>query len=149
MPRAKKENGEQPTAKIANANMTTYLLEFTNGTQKKVTIPSDWKVTFGPLVPGGNAQGGLNGRGALSLRIYENSDRQRAVFTDVSSFRDISIELEERIAKHQREVFQKKDEAGNVKEFVAEGQIFEWIQPDNHKPSIKSLPNLDGVNKAD
>ena len=58
--------------------------------QQKITIPSEWKVTFG--VPVG-AKGMDIGRGR-DVRIYEGKDC-RGVFTNVIEFRDLSIIVEE------------------------------------------------------
>lgn len=65
----------------------TIEIRFTSGPPKRVTIPETWKVTFGSVVPGKAAV-------AYGLRLWESDDKQRAVFTDVASFRDISIEVQ-------------------------------------------------------
>jgi len=54
----------------------------------KVTIPADWKVTFGKQL--GAVRDYDGGR---ELRIYEADTKQRACFTGVQSFRDLSIPL--------------------------------------------------------
>lgn len=52
----------------------------------RIDIPANFKVTFGPLTPGSKFGGGQ-----YALRVYESETKQRAVFVDVSSFRDLSI----------------------------------------------------------
>jgi hypothetical protein len=69
------------------ADERTLLIE-TNREKFKVTIPADWKVTFGKQL--GVARDYDGGR---ELRIYEGESKQRACFTGVQSFRDLSIPL--------------------------------------------------------
>lgn len=63
---------------------TTYEIETNRGTYR-ITVPSTWKVTYGPVSPGKFGDGGN------ALRIYEDEKRQRAMLTNVTSFRDISL----------------------------------------------------------
>lgn len=67
-----------------------YEIRFTGGAKKRVTIPASWRVTYGPLTPGvkGGAYG--DGEGAV-LRMYENKDKQRAMFRKVVEFFDTSL----------------------------------------------------------
>jgi hypothetical protein len=69
--------------------MRTYEITFTDRGPIRITIPETWKVTFGAVVPG--AKGGYSG--TFGLRIWEATDKQRAVFANVASFRDLSIEI--------------------------------------------------------
>lgn len=58
----------------------------------EIAVPEDWKVTFGPVAVGSgriNSEGG----GSMALRFYEDDKRQRAIFTGVRSFRDLSIPI--------------------------------------------------------
>lgn len=68
----------------------TYEIVTTRGKQR-ITVPDTYKVTFGAVVPGTKGSGGYGGWG---LRIWESTDKQRAVFSDVISFRDLSIPVE-------------------------------------------------------
>lgn len=78
----------------------TYLLVKDNGKQQRITIPAHWTITFGPLAPGLPRTQKYPNRtdnpppSFLALRIYEGKV-QRAVFTDMRSFRDESIQLED------------------------------------------------------
>lgn len=69
----------------------TYEIVTTRGKQR-ITVPDTYKVTFGAVVPG--AKGGGGSYGGWGLRIWESQDKQRAVFSDVISFRDLSIPVE-------------------------------------------------------
>ncbi len=69
----------------------TYEIVTSRGKQR-ITVPAAYKVTFGAVVPGAKASGYSGG--GWGLRIWESADKQRAVFTDVVSFRDLSIPVE-------------------------------------------------------
>ena len=69
----------------------TYEIVTNDGTYR-IDIPDDWKVTFGPVAVGGSKRGNWDvGGGSMALRLYESEVRQRAIFTGVTSFRDLSI----------------------------------------------------------
>ena len=112
---------------------TTYLLNMKDGTKQKITCPTRWTVTFGPLVPGSKDHN-VNSIGATSLRFREGQ-HQKAVFTGVESFRDMSIGIEVEINKTQQETFFKEDpNTGKKKQVVVEGSVKEWINPDAPRP---------------
>jgi hypothetical protein len=78
---------------VADKNLRTYEIVTNDGTYR-IEIPEDWKVTFGPVaVGGGNKRGFGDSSGSMALRLYESEVRQRAIFTGVSSFRDLSIPI--------------------------------------------------------
>ena len=79
---------------------TTYEI-VTNDGKYRITIPTTFKVTFGPVAVGGKLRGGGYGEpgGSMALRIYESDTKQRAVFVGVKSFRDISIPLMHELVK--------------------------------------------------
>lgn len=113
---------------------TTYLLEMDDGGKKKVTVPANWKVTFGALVPG-SKDGRYNGGGGIALRFYEGSDKgkQHAVFVGVKSFRNLdNIGILEEIVETKREVMHRQgDDSGE--QFVAEASVKTWVNPDAPK----------------
>ncbi len=124
-----------------SASKTTYLLEMKDGSQKKITIPSNWVLTFGALIPGSQSN-----MGKLGLRVRCGT-QQKAVFQDVESFRDTSMEIEERITTVKEETFYKDDGKGDRKAVVVEGKVHEWVNPDS-PPERKeaSLTQLRVVN---
>lgn len=67
----------------------TYLLR-KHGEVLKVEVPAEWKVTYGPIQPGGRSEFG--GRGNY-VRFYESDKQQRAVFADVLELLDSSIPI--------------------------------------------------------
>lgn len=117
-----------------NNEKVTYLLEMDDDTQRRVTIPSDWTVTFGALIPGSQSN-----HGKVGLRFWKGK-QQKAVFQGVKAFRDTSITLEERVTTTKQETYYKGDE-DNRRAVVVEGTIHEWINPDEPKPA-KPEPSL-------
>lgn len=112
-------------SKVQGDEMTTYLLVMRDGTLKKVTVPASWKVTFGALYPGKDTNSGKTG-----LRFYSGQNKQHAVFTEVESFRDMSINIEERVTTTRKETYVKQgDEAGEA--VVVDHSAHEWVNPDN------------------
>ena len=73
----------------------TYLLRKTDDTLWRVTVPSTWGVTFGPMMGGPRK---ANPKTYLAesppvLRFYEGK-QQRAAIPDVQSFRDLRVEVD-------------------------------------------------------
>ena len=116
------------------ANMTTYLLNMKDGTRQKITCPTEWTVTFGPLTPG--SKDSNNGYHGIALRIRDGQ-RQKAVFTGVESFRDMSMAVEVELIKSKEEVF-FREEDGERKQVVVNGSIKEWSNPD--APGTREAP---------
>lgn len=114
-------------AKKQVMGQTTYLLIMKDGTKQKITCPTKWAITFGPLCPGSKD---FNGSSATSLR-FRDGTHQKAVFTGVESFRDMSMGIETEVNKTQQETFYKHDdESGEEKQVIVEGTIKEWVNPD-------------------
>jgi hypothetical protein len=113
-------------AKKNEVGMTTYLVTRKGGQDQKITVPSHWRVTFGPLNPGSK---NIAANGAPALRFYEAENKQRAVITEVISFRDMSIRVEEKRTNIKREVL-SKDTHGGKKDVIVEGRVEEWVNPD-------------------
>jgi hypothetical protein len=131
-------------AKASSTKMTTYMIEFAGGKQKRVTVPAEWKVTFGPLAPGSKGYEN-NGEKGLCLRMYENQSQQRAVFTKVASFRDMSIHVEERVV-HRRNERAQRETPNGVKDFVVQAEYAEWRTEGDDAPGFDpafQLPKLD------
>lgn len=85
--------------------LKSYEILFKNGKTKIIDIDEEWKITFGPMVPGSKSA-------ELCLRIYESKEKQRALFRDVIEFRDMSIQMydsymeNEIIAAEQQQIIQ-------------------------------------------
>lgn len=70
----------------------------------RITIPSNYKITYGKLHAGGDGNRNYDNSGNC-LRIYEAENKQRAVFRNVVSFRDIGLPLVKMV--------QEEDDSGN------------------------------------
>lgn len=126
----------------------TILMNLKDGSKRKIIIPKDWKVTFGTLIPGGKTE--VNPERGLALRVYSGStkEQQHAVFTDVVSFRDMSIVIEE-------EKIETKDQTAYV-EVPGEGRqavnveakIRTWVNPDDPQAPRKEFVNLPRLGRA-
>ena len=123
------------------SNEKTYLIEFENGKRQKITVPDDWKVTFGPAARGINKGSGVSRHQMpLALRFYESATKQRAIFTDVVSFRDVSIKIEEeRVNTQTKDGFIECDGARKATTFQATSK--EWVNPDEPNENIPLLPS--------
>lgn len=108
------------------AETKTYILELKGGRQRKIEIPADWKVTFGPIAPGSRAH---NGADAMALRIYESKEQQRAIFTDVVSFREAGIPILEKTVKVKQQRGTRSTKSGS-KDVMLEARVTEWTDPD-------------------
>ena len=118
--------------------MTIYLITHEDKTERKITVPSDWKVTFGPAAKGMYKSGTQNFKVPLALRFYEAETKQRAIFTDVVSFRDLSIETEvKKISTQEKRGFMECD--GERKATTFQATTEEWVNPDKIK-EVKALP---------
>lgn len=126
-----------------NENMTTYLIEFENGKKQKITVPESWKVTFGPAVVGGKGagnRGNYAGKMPMALRFYENGDKQRAIFTNIAGFRDMSIQIEEeKVRVQDKDGFMECDGVRKRTNFRAE--VREWVNPDKINEDMPLLPS--------
>lgn len=72
----------------------TYEILHSNGMKRSISIPEEWKVTYGPCVPGALSNGPFGKKQMpFALRVYESKEKQRAIFTDVVSFMDTSIPM--------------------------------------------------------
>jgi hypothetical protein len=60
-------------------------------------VPATWKVSFGAIVP--SSKGASNGYGGWGLRVWEATDKQRAVYAGVKEFWDISIPIQVRAVR--------------------------------------------------
>ena len=126
----------------------TYLLEMYDGSKRKITVPAKWKVTFGPAaiprtgLKGKNVPQNAIGKMPMAIRFYEPKDQQRAIFTDVINFRDMSIPiLEERVeVKTKRGTLSVDGANRNVS---MNATIKQWLNPDEDSEEQNPLLDFD------
>lgn len=96
-----------------DVNMRTLLVKTRRDGEFKVTVPDNWKITFSAFQPGRGQGFGEEGN---ALRMYEGNSQQRACFTGVTSFRDLSIKVEKlKVTKNGKREWQDLGD-GNIKE---------------------------------
>jgi hypothetical protein len=106
----------------------TLLVTKRNGDEFQIDIPENWKITFGPTCVGVGKTAGVE-RIPLCLRIYESDTLQRAIFTDVVSFRDMSIPIRIKQTNIQEKVGYVEYD-GKRKQTSFQAKTSEWINPD-------------------
>jgi len=104
-----------------NGEMKEYLIKSRDGT-RMITIPASWKITYGTLHPGTKGYGGDGN----VLRIYETKEKQRAIFTGVETFRDLSIPVK-KLVKDRDAMAKVKHEKGKVTSEDKETIADVWI----------------------
>jgi hypothetical protein len=87
----------------------------------KVTVPDDAKITFGPWSPPSRNKNGYENPDPAgkkgTLRIYRGSEKNiLAVFSGVTSFRDVSLDYSEMVAVEQGATIWKNDAKGYERE---------------------------------
>jgi len=134
----------QRETKPAVEESKTYLLEIAgpNGgytvQRKKVTVPSSWKITYGPAAQGAH----LGGQNPFVLRFYEGQkEHMRALFHNVVSFRDVTIKVEEEVEKVQAETL-LRDTPNGRKNVVVEGRVKEWRDADSPDAGVLADQNF-------
>jgi hypothetical protein len=107
-----------PAARTTKADVGFRTLEVTTRTDTfRITIPADAKVTYAPIVsPGGRGGSDFEDRGTAVLRIYEGADKQRAMFRNVISFRDLSYALQKKVQRVDESTSFRSDEEGEASE---------------------------------
>lgn len=127
--------------KEKEVKMKEYLIEKENGKRMKIIVPANWKVTFGPAARGLD-KANNPGRYAmpLALRFYENETQQRAIFTDVKSFRDLSIPVMiEEVRSQEKDGHIEVEGKRKTTRFRATTR--EWINPDKATEEFPQLPS--------
>lgn len=122
--------------------MITYYVQRMDGNDQKVTVPASWKVTFGPIHPGKNG----HDSGKPALRFYESNTKQRMVITNVMSFRDCSIKVEEKRVNVKQQTVSVREGDG-MKDVIMEGRIEEWVDPD--KPQQRNTEFFKAITQDD
>lgn len=106
--------------------MTTYSMQIKGGGERRVTVPTGWKVTFGPTTPY-DKKIGHGGDGSWAVRLYEG-DKLRGIFTDVRNFQDMSIQIQEKRIRSKRQVVQRGTKHG-LRDTIVEAKMETWVNP--------------------
>jgi|SRR6476619_3137926 len=97
-----------PAARVTK-EVKRYLLCFTDGERRIVTIPEGSKITFGAMQIAKD-RFGEHQTGGTCLRIYEGGEGiQLAVFPGIQSFRDLSLRVEELVFPEGKPAWRELD----------------------------------------
>ena len=95
--------------------------------QFKITIADDDQVTYGPFSPPTKGASYGHGEKRGTLRIYRGGKQNIiACFAGVESFRDLSVEYSELVAREEGAAMWKSDTNGYVREEKVNVQS-EWV----------------------
>lgn len=115
----------------------------------RITIPDDAKITFGPWSPpragndGSDRWNNTDGNKRGTLRIYQGTKENIiAVFSQVVSFRDLSVGYSVQVAKEEGATIWKDDEHGYMREHK-QTVSKEWVQD----PALLPPPKKDKAKK--
>ena len=100
----------------------------------RINIPDDAKITFGPWSPSRNKgeidYGDRYGKATGTLRIYQGTkDNIIGCFSGVTSFRDMSMDYQEKIAVEEGDSIWKSDNDGYKRESRVQRRE-EWAAPE-------------------
>jgi hypothetical protein len=104
--------------------MKTLLLICAGGTKRKVTVPADWKITFGAIASKPSEMSRYDGARGWCLRIYDGT-MPKVVFTDVISFREESVDVQVMVTRTEQKRMDRETPTGR-KQGVAEMRYSEW-----------------------
>lgn len=130
---------KKPKQKSSDNDTRTIQITKSNGDEIQVDIPASWKITFGPAVTG-NGKTLADGRRVMpmALRLYETDTQQRAIFTDVISFRDLSIPMRvKQVRVQEKDGYTELD--GVRKRTTFQAKTHEWVPADDIKEPDKPL----------
>ena len=109
----------------------TYEIVTQNAGRFRIEIPESWKVTYGPVIGSKGYEGSGN-----AFRVWESEKQQRALFSNVVAFRDMSLPmLREAVRKYGTEdwVYDDGSWTGSRADLVER----QWVSPDE----IKTAPS--------
>lgn len=107
----------------------------------RIDIPETFKVTFGPVIGAKGYDGG-----GMAFRVWESETRQRALFINVVSFRDLSLPLmREAVRRFGAEEWIADD--GSYTGKKAETVERQWRPADEVQPAHSTTPALNNENE--
>lgn len=113
----------------------TLILEMNNKSDRKIVIPADWTITFGPIGVGARN----DGNSAHVLRLYEDAGKKKlkAVFRNIVAFHEEGIEILEKVIRKKNKTFRKAGTNGE-QTYSAEVRQTSWTNPYDDEPTDPS-----------
>lgn len=108
------------------AETKTLILELRGEKDRKLVIPADWTITFGPI--GVGVRGGEDS--AHVLRLYSDAGKKnlKAVFRNIVAFHEEGITILEKVVRRKNKVFKKAGAHGD-QVYSAEVRRTAWTNP--------------------
>lgn len=107
-------------------DMVRYLVNTRTNQDFVIEIPANWKLTFGYVNPAGSRDSYNRGDGHC-MRVYEG-EKLRAVYGDVTGFRDLAIPLARKLVKETGSATWTKDSNGNFEMNEKRSRDEEFLQ---------------------
>lgn len=104
----------------------TLILEMNGNKDRKIIIPADWTITFGPIGVGARN----DGNSAHVLRLYEDAGKKqlKAVFRNIVAFHEEGITILEKVVRKKNKTFKKAGSNGD-QTYSAEVRRTSWMDP--------------------
>lgn len=104
----------------------TLVLEMNGQKDRKVIIPADWTITFGPIGVGSRH----DGNSTHVLRLYEDVGKKKlkAVFRNIVAFHEEGITILEKVVRKKNKTFKKAGSKGD-QTYSAEVRKTSWMDP--------------------
>ena len=104
----------------------TLILEMQGNQSRKVIIPEDWTITFGPIGVGVRS----DGNSTHVLRLYEDAGKKKlkAVFRNIIAFHEEGIQILEKCVRKKNKTFKKQGSNGE-QTYAAEVRQTTWKDP--------------------
>lgn len=114
-------------------NTKTLILELRGEKDRKLIIPADWTITFGPIGVGART----DENSAHVLRLYEDAGKKhlKAVFRNIVAFHEEGITILEKVVRKKNKSFKKAGTNGD-QVYAAEIRSTAWTNPYADEPEI-------------
>lgn len=109
----------------------TLILEMNGNKDRKLVIPANWTITFGPIGVGVRS----GGDSVHVLRLYEDAGKTKlkAVFRNIVAFHEEGITILEKVVRKKNKTFRKAGNNGD-QVYAAEVRRTTWTNPYDEDP---------------
>ena len=109
----------------------TLILEMNGSKDRKLIIPAEWTITFGPIGVGSRH----DGNSTHVLRLYEDAGKKhlKAVFRNIVAFHEEGITILEKVVRKKNKTFKKAGSNGD-QTYSAEVRRTAWFDPYADEP---------------
>lgn len=121
---------------MSEVETKTLILEMQGNKDRKVVVPADWTITFGPIGVGSRSG---DGNSAHVLRLYSDAGKTKlkAVFRNIVAFHEEGIIILEKVVRKKAKTF-KKAGANGDQHYSAEVRQTSWTNPYADDPEAEA-----------